>query len=69
MILDRDNSMFKQLQMQKYTAASKFSMNAHDFYISTDEDEEAAAAWEPNPLESSTRISSNIISVRNRRND
>ena len=69
MILDRDNSMFKQLQMQKYTAASKFSMNAHDFYISTDEDEEAAAAWEPHPLESSTRISSNIISVRNRRND
>ena len=54
MILDRDNSMFKQLQMQKYTAASKFSMNAFDFYISTDEDEEAAAVeagWTDSPMD------------------
>ena len=37
--------------MQKYTAASKFASNANDLYISSDEDEEAAAAWEPHPLD------------------
>jgi hypothetical protein len=66
MILDRENSMFKQLQLQKYTAASKHSVQTNDLYISTDEDEAAAEVWEPHPLENGQN---NVISVRGRRND
>jgi len=64
MILDRETQMFKQLQHQRYTAASKPTTN--DSYISTDEDELAAEQWEPQPLDKDFNRN---ISSRGRRND
>ena len=65
-ILDRKNPTNKQIQDQKYTNATKMTDQINDLYISTDEDEAAAEAWEPHPI---SNRQGNVISLRGRRND
>lgn len=50
--------------MQRYTAATKPAI-MQDGYISTDDDELAAEAWQPHPLD----YGQLYISARRRRND